>query len=388
MPWEAIVNTLPCTRREALALSLAGMYSVPKLLLIGKKYDNPGEFIRLAERGLAAGKGIGLKTLDKFRKAALIDVDKELKRMRDMGITPLVFGQEGYPTPLTEGVHDPPLVLYVRGDHSVFSEQAVAVVGTRTPSGSGRCLARRVSEDLARFPFVVVSGLASGVDAIAHEACLKAGGRTVAVLAHGLHTVHPAAHQKLAERIIEMGGALVSEYAPGESARRDTFVPRNRIIAALSIATVVVEGGVKSGARHTADFALEYERLVLAVPGSPIEPMAALPNRLIREKRAELCRGLEDVLASLPHYTVDGLRDALDLRARILAKKAGKVLTSLGPDASLLMEQVGTDPLHVDDFCRLTSLDTPRVLSLLLQMEIEGLVEQLPGMRYVANYRP
>ena len=137
------MNTLPCTLREALALSLAGMYSVPKLLLIGKKYDNPGEFIRLAERGLAACKGIGKTTLGKFRKAALIDVDKELKRMHEMGVTPLVFGQEGYPTPLTEGVHDPPLVLYVRGDHSVFSEQAVAVVGTRTPSGGGRRLARR-----------------------------------------------------------------------------------------------------------------------------------------------------------------------------------------------------------------------------------------------------
>ncbi len=381
------MNVLPCTPGEALALSLSKMYSVSNLIHIGEKYDSLREFMRAVGQGGSDVDGIGTETLKKFRTATLIDVDRELKRMSEMGITPLVYGEEGYPTPLTEGVHDPPLVLYVRGDCSVFPEQAVAVVGTRTPSGGGRRLARRISEDLARFPFVVVSGLASGVDAIAHQACLKAGGRTIAVLAHGLHTVHPTAHRQLAERIIETGGALVSEYPPGEPARKSTFVPRNRIIAALSVATVVVEGGVKSGARHTADFALEYERLVLAIPGNPIEPMAALPNRLIREKHAELCRGLEDVLASLPHYTVDGLRDALDMRARILTKKAEQALTSLGPDARLLMEQIGTDPLHVDDLCRLTDLETSLILSLLLQMEIEGLVEQLPGMRYVANYR-
>ncbi|MFC1499408.1 DNA-processing protein DprA [Candidatus Zixiibacteriota bacterium] len=382
------MHILPCTSREALALSLSQMYSVSKLLLTGKQYDSLGELTREAERGRCRIDSIGNKTLQKFRAAALVDIDHELKRMEKLGITPLIYGEEGYPVPLTEGVHDPPLVLYVRGDCSVLLDQAVAVVGTRTPSGGGRRLARRLGEDLARFPFVVVSGLASGVDAIAHEACLKAGGRTVAVLAHGLHTVHPRAHQQLADRIIERGGALVSEYPPGEPARKSTFVPRNRIIAALSIATVVVEGGVKSGARHTADFALEYERLVLAIPGNPIEPMAALPNRLIREKRAELCRGLEDVLASLPHYTIDGLRDAIDMRARMLTKKAGQALDLLGPDARQLMEQIGTDPLHVDDLCRLTALETSRILSLLLQMEIEGLVEQLPGMRYVANYRP
>jgi DNA processing protein len=154
------------------------------------------------------------------------------------------------------------------------------------------------------------------------------------------------------------------------------------------MATVVVEGGVMSGARHTADFALEYERLILAVPGSPVEPMAALPNRLIQEKRAELCRGLEDVLASLPWYSVDGLREALEARAGIITKKAEQALEVLGPDARCIMEEVGTDPLHADDLSRRTGLEIPRVLSLLLHMEIEGLVEQLPGMRYVANYQP
>ncbi len=382
--------TLPCTSHEAIALSGAGMYSVPKLLLIGTKYVSLREFLHQVERGEIdlKGSGIGGETMKKIRAAACFDMDQHLEQMDALGIVPLVFGEETYPGSLMNGVHDPPLVLYVRGDRTALTDQAVAVVGTRTPSGNGRQLARRLGEDLARFPFTVVSGLATGIDAIAHEACLRAEGRTVAVLAHGLHTVQPAAHRKLAERIIDSGGALVSEYPPGIPARRDTFVPRNRIIAALAMATVVVEGGVMSGARHTADFALEYERLILAVPGSPVEPMAALPNRLIQEKRAELCRGLEDVLASLPWYSVDGLREALEARAGIITKKAEQALEALGPDARCIMEEVGTDPLHADDLSRRTGLEIPRVLSLLLQMEIEGLVEQLPGMRYVANYQP
>jgi len=381
--------THPFTRREVLALSGAGFYSVPKLSLIGDTCGTLRDFLSQVDRKAIdlKGLGIGSKTLRKIRAAVEFDVDQHLKQMESLEIEPLVFGEETYPASLMSGVHDPPLVLHVRGDRNVLADQAVAVVGTRTPSGSGRQLARRLGEDLARFPFTVVSGLATGIDAIAHEACLGADGRTVAVLAHGLHTVQPVAHRKLAERILFTGGALVSEYPPGVSARKDTFVPRNRIIAALAVATVVVEGGMKSGARHTADFALEYERLILAIPGSPVEPMAALPNRLIREKRAELCRGLEDVLASLPWYSVDGLREALEARAGVITKKAEKALEALGPEARLIMETVGTDPLHVDDLSRRTGLDIPRVLSLVLQMEIEGVVEQLPGMRYVANYR-
>jgi len=207
----------------------------------------------------------------------------------------------------------------------------------------------------------------------------------VAVLAHGLQTVQPSAHRPLAHSILDGGGALISEYPLGVEAKKHTFVPRNRIIAGLSTAVVVVEGGAGSGARHTAEFAFEYGRVVLAVPGRPTDSQSALPNQLIRDRRAELCRGLEDVLASLPLHTVDGVQREIDKRARALVRRAERVLKVLGPDARTVFEQLGSEPRHVDDICGTTGLSASTVLALLLRMEIEGLVEQLPGTRYVPN---
>lgn len=376
---------------EALVLSLAGGASVTRMTPVLREFGSLEAILGLPDRVLLQTKGIGPETLKSIRKTRDVDLDAERRSMERAKVTPLIFGQAGYPDMIYQEVHNPPLVLYVRGDVDLFGEPGVAVVGTRTPSHTGTKMAGRLGEELGGFPFVVYSGLATGVDGLAHEACLAGGGRTVAVLAHGLHTVQPPGHRGLARSIVAKGGAVVSEYPLGEPARKYTYIPRNRIIAALSLATVVVEGGVKSGARHTADFAHDYGRVLLAVPGRPDDPMAALPNRLIREKRAELCRGLEDILASLPLYKVEGVRKALDERAEVLARKARKTLLSLGPDASTILVRIGepgNDPLHVDDICRLTGLDAPRVLALLLQMEIEGLVDQLPGMRYMANYIP
>ncbi len=372
---------------EALALSLVGGPSVPRLAAIVERYGSLHAFMSQPDRVLLAEKGIGPETLHKLRRSQSVDLAKANARMNRAGIVPLIYGHPGYPPALSEGMFDPPLVLYVKGDAGACQEAAVAVVGTRRPSPCGERMARLLGRDLGSFPFIVVSGLATGIDGLAHASCLKAKGRTMAVLAHGHHTIEPSAHRGLARSILETGGALVSEYPWGVEARKHTFVPRNRIIAGLAAATVVVEGGLKSGARHTAEFALEYGRVLLAVPGRPSDPQAALPNELIREKKAELCRGLEDVLVSLPLHQVDGVREAIDARAHILARKAEKALRALGSEAETLFRQLGSDPLHVDDLCNRTGMSPAAVLAALLQMEIEGLVEQLPGMRYVANCR-
>ena len=370
---------------EALALSLSGGTSIPRLASIIERYGNLQELMRQPDHSLLGEKGIGRAGLVKLRDSARIDLERERARMERAGIVPLVYGYPGYPGALTGGMFDPPLVLYVKGDAGVFREVGVAVVGTRRPSPFGERTARKLGRDLGGFPFIVISGLATGIDGLAHQSCVTAGGRTVAVLAHGLQTVQPSAHRPLAHSILDGGGALISEYPLGVEAKKHTFVPRNRIIAGLSTAVVVVEGGAGSGARHTAEFAFEYGRVVLAVPGRPTDSQSALPNQLIRDRRAELCRGLEDVLASLPLHTVDGVQREIDKRARALVRRAERVLKVLGPDARTVFEQLGSEPRHVDDICGTTGLSASTVLALLLRMEIEGLVEQLPGTRYVPN---
>lgn len=372
---------------EALALSLVGGPSVPRLLPLLERF---GGFSRLVSQPLdrlLGEPGIGPELANRIKRAGGVDRSRLPQRLLREGIRALVHGFPEYPPALNEGMPSPPLVLYVQGEISALQRDGVAVVGTRRPTPEGEQLARRLGLDLASLSLVVVSGLATGIDGAAHRGCLDEGGATVAVLAHGLQTIQPPGHRKLAKSILDAGGALVSEYPWGVPARKHTFVPRNRIIAGLSQATVVVEGGVKSGARHSADFAFDYGRAVLAVPGRPSDLMAALPNRLIRDKRAELCRDASDVLASLRPDQVDGVRRALDARARLLTLQAERALRVLGPDAERILSVMDGEPVHVDDLCGRTGLEAARIIALLLQLEIEGVVEQLPGMRYVPNYR-
>ncbi len=370
---------------EAIALSISGGTSIPGFASLIRTFGDLDSLMRQSDQTLLNQPGIGKSGLHKLRSSKKVDLQSATTRIKRAGIVPLVHGHPGYPAALYEGMTDPPLVLYAKGCTDVFAETGVAVVGTRRPSLYGERVTRQIAEDLGRFPFIVISGLATGIDGIAHRSCITAEGRTVAVLAHGLHTVHPSAHRPLAHSILNHGGALIAEYPPGTQAQKHTFVPRNRIIAGLSAATIVVEGGIKSGARHTSDFALDYGRVVLAVPGRTTDPMSALPNQLIREGRAEVCRDLADLLVSLPLHMDDGIREAMNAQAQILSRKAEKVLKKLGSDAEIVFKQIGNDPLHVDQLCTATGLSSPAVLTILLQLEIEGIVEQLPGMRYVSN---
>ncbi len=374
-------------REEAIILSAAGGYAAPRLARAARRCRSLEDLLRRSDRDLMKLPGIGEKSLAQLRKVPQVDLEREFARLDALGLAVLVPGTPGWPKILSENVPVPPLALYVRGDPAPLAGPAVAVVGTRRPSDAGIRMGRQLGYDLGLVPLVVVSGLATGIDALAHGGCLEAGGSTVAVLAHGLDSIHPKGNRGLAEQILAQGGALVSEYHPGVRPLPETFVPRNRIIAGLALATVIVEGKEDSGARHTAAFAVTYDRPVLAVPGTPFTEQAALPNELLRTGAA-VCRGAYDVLANLPAWKISGLQNALAARAEILRKQAEAALKALGPEARTIISALPDEPLHVDGICRLTRLEPARVLSLLLQMEMEGIVEQLPGMRYVPNYRP
>jgi DNA processing protein len=270
----------------------------------------------------------------------------------------------GFPALLGQ-LHDPPERLYVRGDAAgVFERPAVAVVGARSCSGYGAQVARALSRDLAAARIAVVSGLARGIDAEAHRGALDAGGTTVAVLGCGIDRDYPARHAELARRIVAGGGLIVSEYEPGVEPAPWRFPARNRVIAGLALATVVVEARERSGALITADFALELGREVFAVPGEITAALSVGTNRLIRQGAAPLL-GAADVLAAL------GLEPAPAPRAEV-TDGAGRLL-------ALLVDA----PRGQDELVRATGLAASAVAAALVELELAGLAVEAEGV-----YRP
>ncbi len=233
---------------------------------------------RLADAGeaeWAAAAGVGLERAARWRREALaFDLDGELRRVEALGARLLILGEAGYPA-LLASVRDAPVALYAWG--RLDDLPAVAVVGSRAPTNYGRRMARRLAGDLARRRVAVVSGLARGIDAEAHEGALDAGGTTWAVLGSGLGQVYPPENRDLARRIVDEGGCLLSEFPLAEKPDRWRFPRRNRIVAGLSWATLIVEGRSKSGSLLTAQNAVEYGREVLAVPGPAGSPLSEAP---------------------------------------------------------------------------------------------------------------
>src|SRR5512136_1948171 len=226
--------------------------------------------------------GLDRRTLEYLLAARPgMDLDAEVAKVSRLGAK-IVTWDDGDYAPQLKSIAAPPPVLYVKGAFAPADQWAIAVVGTRRATAYGREVTRSLVSDLARSGVTIVSGLARGIDAAAHEAALEAGGRTLAVLGHGIDYIYPPEHRKLAEQIVERG-ALVTDYPVGTAPEGKNFPPRNRIISGLSLGVLVVEGDKPSGARITADFALEQGRDVFAVPGNILQHSSRLPNMLIQE---------------------------------------------------------------------------------------------------------
>jgi len=296
-----------------------------------------------------------------------LDLSKELALLQSAGISVLTWEDPGYPARLLN-IGDPPPVLYVLGELREEDEWAVAVVGTRTASAYGREAARVLASDLARAGITIVSGLARGIDAQAHQAALEAGGRTIAVLGSGLDVIYPWEHRKLAEQVVAHG-ALVSEYALGTKPEASNFPPRNRIISGLSRGVLVVEAGDQSGALITADFAAEQGRDVFAVPGNIFQRGSRGTNKLIRD-------GAQPVLSA------NDVLEALNLTSVPQHVEARQLFPTDATEACLL-NQLSEEPVHVDEVGRATGLPIATVSGTLALMELKGLVRHAGGMSYV-----
>lgn len=318
----------------------------------------------------------------------------EQERARRLGVGYLTPRDPGYP-PLLLGTADPPDVLYTRGTIVPDDRLAIAVVGARRATPAGLELAERIGGDLARRGFTVVSGLARGIDAAAHKGALAGGGRTIAVLGSGLDRVYPAEHEALARSIAERG-ALLSEKPFGTAPKAGHFPERNRIIAGMTWATVVVEAARDSGSLITANLALEEGRLVFAVPGAVGEPNAEGTNGLLRSG-AHCCRGAEDVIEDLGPQLLDtaaaigrargGASDAAAPGAATADGRGGAGRGAIGAaendaERNVLASLSRTRGRDLESLGRATGLAPAALHVALLGLELRGIVRSAPGSRY------
>jgi DNA processing protein len=298
---------------------------------------------------------------------ARMDLDAEVSKVERLGAAALTWNDPRYP-PRLKSIDAPPPLLYVKGAFAPADQWAVAVVGTRRATAYGREVTRSLVTDLARNGVTIVSGLARGIDGAAHQAALDAGGRTIAVLGHGIDHIYPPEHRKLAGQIVERG-ALVTDYPVGTLPEGRNFPPRNRIISGLSLGVLVVEGGLGSGAGITVDFAAEQGRDVFAVPGNILQRTSDLPNKLVQE-------------GATPVLSAEDILERLNLTMVAQHVEARAVIPQDATESRLL-ELLSADPVHIDDIQRTTGLPIDKVSSTLALMELKGMVRQVGGMNYI-----
>lgn len=334
----------------------------------------------LAEPGLYAAqlqeKGLALL------RHALADEARLLDGMAKKKMA-LVLREDAQYPPLLRQIAHPPHLLYVYGETDLTDRFPVAVVGTRRASAYGLTHTREIAAELAQTGVCVVSGLALGIDAAAHTGALDGGGRTVAVLGSALDKPYPQENDPLMRRILESGGSVVSEYAPGTPPSRYSFLQRNRIIAGMCLGTLVTEGPRRSGALNTATRTLENGREVFALPGNVDSPGAQLPNMLISEG-ARLVTGAADILSALVIEPKDAPKAAQAAVAPMEAPAEKKPHIPGGLDetqraicAALLAGEADFDAL-----CAVSGLESDELGALLIEMEMDGLVTPLAGTRY------
>jgi DNA processing protein len=350
-----------------------GFARIPRVgrVRVGQLEDHFGRLEHAWRAGAADLRAAGLDsgTVSAIVEArAGIDLDHELELLARHGVQALTVHDDAYPRRLRE-IYDHPPVLFVRGTLTPADEWAVAVVGTRRVTVYGRQVAEEMARGLASNRVTVVSGLARGVDAVAHRAALEAGGRTIAVLACGLDLVYPPEHKRLAEQIIEQG-ALISDYPIGLQPRSEFFPRRNRILSGVSLGVLIVEGDVKSGAMITARQALEQNREVFAVPGSIYSPNSRGTNKLIQDGEAKPTLDVQDVLAEL---NLTMAVQQIEMTELVPADETESVLLRL----------IGGEPTHVDEVRRESGMPIATVTSTLAMLELKGLVRQVGRMNYV-----
>ena len=296
-------------------------------------------------------------------------VEEELNKLKKIGGKIITVWDKGYPQ-LLKKIYDPPLLFYLLGNLNESDQYSIAVVGTRGPTNYGKIQTERIAGELANQGITIVSGMARGIDSIAHSASLKNGGRTIAVIGSGLDVIYPPENKKLFEQIAE-NGAVISEFQLGTKPDAPNFPKRNRIISGLSLGCIIIESGIEGGAMQTASFALDQNREVFALPGNVGVKQSDGTNLLIQKGEAELVKSAEDVLIEL------------ELK---LKPVLGKNIPGQHVDLNLFEEKIlnilDSEPLQIDKIAMEAKLSTSDCLVHLLSLEFKGMIKQLPGKMF------
>jgi len=333
-------------------------------------FGSPENVLNAGVKEIQSVANIGPGIAAAFAAADSKFADLQLNSMKDHGAAAVTFWDDNYPLLLKE-VYDPPLILFIDGDVEILAKKSLGVVGTRNPSQYGRNQTRAIVSELASGGFSIVSGMARGIDSEAHKAALDQGGTTVAVLGCGLDVVYPRENKDLKKRIAEKG-AVVSEFPFETPPEAKNFPRRNRIISGLSLGTLVVEAGYKSGALITAAYASDQNREVFALPADVTRAQGSGCNRLIRKSTAALVTTAADIIESLGGPAEKGKQSALfeippDLKGARL-----KVYNCLD-----------NEPVYIDEIALSLKKNTSEILTILLDLEMDGHVKSLPGKNYV-----
>lgn len=309
-----------------------------------------------------------IKAKNEIKKFS-IQLKKEYSLLKKIDGKIITIWDFQYPE-LLRKIYDPPIILYVKGNYSDQDRYSISIVGTRTPTSYGKNMADRFAGELATQNISIISGLARGIDSIAHKSVLKSNGRTVAILGTGIDVIYPPENRKLFDEISEKG-LIISEYPLGTKPDAQNFPKRNRIISGITLGTVVIETGINGGAMQTAAFALDQNREVFALPGNIGIRQSEGTNALIRKGEAKLVTTPEDIL------------EELEIKLKpVIGKNIPKPNLDLNIFEEKIISQLSTTPLQIDKISLMTSLSTSDCLVHLLSLEFKGLVKQLPGKTF------
>jgi DNA processing protein len=351
-----------------VALSLVpGVGSVLFKRLLDQ-FKTPEAVFRASLRDLLGVEGIGKRVAEEIRKGPPEKgTERELRLVKEAGGTLLTLADELYPLRLRE-IYDPPPLLYIRGELREEDNLALSIVGSRKTSPYGRWITEKISQEIVRHGITIVSGMARGIDSVAHGGAISGGGRTLAVLGCGIDVIYPPENRTLFGQIIDHG-AVLSEFPMGSRPEGIHFPRRNRIISGLSIGVVVVQASAESGSLITAEYALEQGREVFAIPGNVGAEGSRGTNRLIKEG-AKLVESSEDILEEiLPRWK----------RMRESSIKVQSPGEGLFGAEKIVYQLLSESPLHIDVIIRESGFDPGKVSSLLLDLELKGLITQWPG---------
>lgn len=387
--------------RGHIALNLVPGLGASRIIKLTQHFARPQQVFEAAAAQLTEIPGIGARTARNIK--AFSDwaaVDKALAVLEGTDAWMMTIDDADYPKRLRH-IYDPPSILWGRGSREALSVPGISVIGTRKPSPYGQQSARKFAAWLSEHGFSVISGLAYGIDTLAHTACVKAGGQTVAVLGSGINRIYPNSNRRLAENIIQTGGCIISEFVPDTPPDRENFPVRNRVVSGLATGVLVVESDVTGGSMITAYSALDQGREVFAIPHDISNAGGRGGNTLIKKGHAKLCMHIDDLLEELPGmlpaappqrtgHTAAAERSAAESlfsRPEIQQKPIKKPPAwtqdqHLRADLKAICEALSGEPIHLDDLAETLGTPGHQLLPALLELELMGYVKARSGKRF------